>query len=56
MRVIELFNHLSIKPETEIMIDEYTEYATNILDSLNLKPEKRAILDSVIQKLIHRNS
>jgi len=55
-RVTELFNQLNIKPETEIMIDEFTEYATNILDSLNLKSEKRAILNSVIQKLIHRKS
>ena len=55
-KVIELFDYLNIKAETEIMIDEYTEYATNILDSLNLKSEKRAILNSVIQKLIHRNS
>ncbi len=55
-KVIELFDYLNIKAETEIMIDEYTEYATNILDSLNLKSEKRTILNSVIQKLIHRNS
>lgn len=55
-RVIELFNQLNIKPEIEIMIDTYTEFATNLLDSLNLSLEKRLILDTVIQSLIHRKA
>jgi len=55
-RVTELFNQLNIKPEIEIMIDTYTEFATNILDSLKLDSQKRLILNTVIQKLIHRKS
>ena len=53
-RVLELFNVLNIKPETEMMIDRYRTFADNILDSLKLRPENRMLLNELTQKLTVR--
>ncbi len=53
--VKEIFDYLNIKPETEMMIDQYAGYASNFLDSLNLKADKRNLLDEISNKLVHRN-
>lgn len=53
--VIELFNQLNIRPETEFMIEQYKELADNLLDSLNLNVDKRSMVDEVTSKLVNRN-
>jgi len=55
-RVTELFDQLNIKPETEMMIEQYIGFATNILDTLNLKTEKRVLLNEISNKMVNRNN
>jgi geranylgeranyl diphosphate synthase type II len=55
-RVLELFNQLNIRPETEMMIKQYKEFADNILEALNLNPEKRNLLNEVTAKLVKRKA
>lgn len=52
--VLKLFNKLNVKPEAEFMIDYYKGQANNILDSLMLNTDKRAILSEITFKLTNR--
>ena len=54
-KVTSLFDNLNIKPETEMIIDYYSNRAYQILDSMNLEANKKSIIMELSQKLVRRN-
>lgn len=54
--VKDLFAHLNIKVETEMMVDYYSETANRILEKMNLDSSKQNILLELNKKLNHRAS
>ncbi|MBN2746727.1 MAG: polyprenyl synthetase family protein, partial [Bacteroidales bacterium] len=55
-RVLELFNRLNIRPETEFMIEQYKNMADNFLNALQLNSMKKSMLDEITLKLTNRKA
>ena len=56
MRVLEIFNDLNIKTETQSLMDYYYDKAMKTLEKIDLNQEKRGVLVKLAEGLMNRDN